>query len=83
MQHLVMATFVQGIRLGELKSFENAPLWKDNALVNEVCWKVSNEEIKSKEKSKATQLFCKSASQASKRLQNLAYALKGCERVVK
>lgn len=54
MKHLVTATSVQAMRLEQLSAFENEPLWKDNALVNEVCWQVSNEESKCEYKSKAT-----------------------------
>lgn len=82
-QHLVIATSVQGMRLGDLKSFENAALWKDNALVNEVCWTVSNEEINRRAKKKITNELGMAASQAATRLQNLVYALKGSKTVFK
>ena len=78
---LVTATSVQAMRAEELKAYENEPLWRDNDVVIEVSRQVSIEEKQSELKSKITELFYDGIPQASPRLENLAYVLRGVNMV--
>ena len=79
---MVTATSVQLMRLANLKSFEREPLWRDNALVIEVCELVSIEEQKHEYRSKITEVLGEVATHASDRLNNLAYVFRGVDMVI-